>query len=126
MEILRHDIEKYGLSTIKKKRLFQTYIDLLNFCLIPLYEKYSNSLFPWAILDPTRQPSHGDVVGGSDTQTPQHPIMRHIPARLFSSMSMAQRTKTPGAHETPPSHTLDHVHEGLHGESHEDIGFVEP
>jgi hypothetical protein len=48
------------------------------------------------------QPGHGDVVGGSDAQTPQHPSMSHIPVRLFSSPSVAQRTETPGAHETPP------------------------
>jgi hypothetical protein len=42
--------------------------------------------------------------------------------RLFSSLSVAQRTETPGAHETPPPHMLDHAHDGLQGESHEDIG----
>jgi hypothetical protein len=46
--------------------------------------------------------------------------------RLFSSLSVAQRTETYGAHETPPPHMLDRAHEGLHGESHEDIGSTEP
>jgi hypothetical protein len=71
-------------------------------------------------LDSTGQPGHGDVVGSSDAPTPQHPSMSHIPMRIFSSSSMAQRTETPGAHETPPPHMLDHAHDGLHGESHED------
>jgi hypothetical protein len=74
----------------------------------------------------TGQPGHGDVVGGSDAQTPQCPSMSHIPVRLFSSLSVAQRTETPGAHETPPPHMLDHAHEGLQGESHEDIGSAQP
>jgi hypothetical protein len=73
-------------------------------------------------LDPTGQPGHGDVAGSSDAQTPQHPSTSHIPTRLFSSLLWAQRTETPGAHETPPPHTLDHARDGLQGESHEDIG----
>jgi hypothetical protein len=39
---------------------------------------------------------------------------------------VAQRTETPGAHEMPPLHMLDHAHEGLQGESHEDIGSAQP
>jgi hypothetical protein len=64
--------------------------------------------------------------GGSDAQTPQHPSTSHILVRLFSSPFVAQRTKTPGAHETPPPHTLDHACDGLQGESHEDIGSAQP
>jgi hypothetical protein len=39
---------------------------------------------------------------------------------------VAQRTETPGAHETPPPHMLDCAREGLYGESHEDIGSAQP
>jgi hypothetical protein len=46
--------------------------------------------------------------------------------RLFSSMFVAQRTETPGAHETPQPHTLDHARDGLQRESHEDIHFMQP
>ena len=75
-------------------------------------------------MDPTGQPSHGDV-GGSDAQTPQHPSTSHIPVRLFSSPSVAQRTENLGGHEMPPMHMLDHAHEGLQSESHEDIERIE-
>jgi hypothetical protein len=72
-------------------------------------------------LNPTRQPGHGEVTGGSGAQTPQHPSMSHTPPRLFVSLYVVQRTETPRAHGMPPPHTLDHAHEGLQGESHEDI-----
>jgi hypothetical protein len=98
----------------------------MKFCLILLYEKYSNIFFVYAILDLTGQPSHGDFVGGSDAQTPQHPSTSHILMRLFASPFVAQRTKTSRAHETPPPHSLDRACEGLQGESHEDIGSAQP
>jgi hypothetical protein len=71
-------------------------------------------------------PSDGDIVGGSDAQTPQCPNMSHIPARIFASPYVAQSTETHRAHEIPPLHTLDHTREGLQGESHEDIGYAQP
>jgi hypothetical protein len=77
-------------------------------------------------LDPTGQPGHGDAAGSSDAQTPQHPSMSHIPCEAIFLLSVAHRTETPGAHETPPPHMLDHARDGLQGESHEDIGSVQP
>jgi len=68
----------------------------------------------------------GDTTGGSDAQTPQRPNTSHILARLFASSSVSHRIETPRAHEMPPSHMLDHAHEGLQGESHEDIGSSYP
>jgi hypothetical protein len=44
---------------------------------------------------------------------------------LFSSLFLAQRIETSGVHEMPPPHTLDHAHDGLQGESHEDIGYAQ-
>jgi hypothetical protein len=65
---------------------------------------------------------HGDIVGSSGAQTPQHPGMSHIPSRLFSSPCVAQMTAAPGAHEMPPPFTPDHgTHDGVvDGESHEE------
>jgi hypothetical protein len=69
------------------------------------------------------QPGHGNASGSNDAQTPQCPSMSHIPVRLFSSPFVAYRNKNLGAHEMPLPHMLDRAHEGLQGESHEDIGF---
>jgi hypothetical protein len=42
----------------------------MKFCLISLYEKYSNILFLYVILDPMGKPGHGDAASGNDAQTP--------------------------------------------------------
>jgi hypothetical protein len=80
-----------------------------------------NDFFLHEYLEPMQHHGHGDVVGSWGEQTPQHPGTSHIPSRLFSSLSVAQTTVAPGAHETPPPCTPDHgAHDGVDGKSHEE------
>jgi hypothetical protein len=102
-----------------KKINFDVY-EFMNFCLLPLCDKYLNVFFLYEFLDSSRQSSHGDIVGRNDAPTPQHPSTIHIPRRIFYSLSAAQTIETYGAHETPPPHMLDCACNGLQGESHED------
>jgi hypothetical protein len=80
-----------------------------------------NGFFLHEYLEPMQHHAHGDVVGSSGEQTPQHPSMSHIPSRLFSSLSVAQMTATLGSHENPPLYMPEHgTCDGVDGESHEE------
>jgi len=46
--------------------------------------------------------------------------------RLFASLYMDLMTKTLGVHDKPPLHMLDRACEGLQGECHKDIAYVQP